>query len=754
VGQGVVTALAPSVKSLSLMIVAKEGQNSNGKPAGLDGLLLPRHLADVRKSGLTDETISRCGYRSLQAPATIQKNLRWKRYNGELGDCLAIPFVDAEGKPTGYVRLKPDRPRQKEGKPVKYESPMGLPNLPYFPPRTLAALKDPSQPLIITEGEKKAAKADQERFPCIGLVGVWGWQKKRAKGKDGKPTGERELIDSLASIAWQGRLVYVCFDSEMNPHVRGAEWHLAETLIRHGATVRIVRLPAGDPGPDGTPAKVGLDDFLVAHGPDAFRKLLAAAEEPKPPEKGLTPNEAADDPHRLARLFISQRCNHADGPTLHRYREEWCRWDGSAYRILPEEELRAELLQSVKAEFDRINLIAQKLAKEEGGSPPKVQKITKGLIANVAQALESLTVVPGTTEAPSWWDGQKWIGRNFIALSNGLLDLDALFAEKANVLLPHTPRWFSFNCLPYPFDPDADCPRWRAFLDRNLEGDRERIALLQEWFGYCLTPDTSRQRFMVFEGEGANGKSVACAVLEAMLGRENCSHVPLEVFGERFQLTPTLDKLANIASEVGELDKAAEGILKSFTAGDPMQFDRKFKPPIQAVPTARLVLATNNRPRFSDRSGGLWRRMILMPWRVVIADDDPGRVFGMDKVAWWIASGELPGILNWALAGWDRLCRQNRFTTSKVCEQALADYRIQNNPARMFLLETCRESPDGQTPCGELYEAYAEWCKSNGYSPLADCSFGREVKRAFPKVEKREIRPMGSRFYAYCGLVL
>src|SRR5262249_21140138 len=162
---------------------------------------------------------------------------------------------------------------------------------------------------------------------------------------------------------------------------------------------------------------------------------------------------------------------------------------------------------------------------------------------------------------------------------------------------------------------------------------------------------------------------VACAALEALLGSGNCAHVPLEVFGERFQLTPTVGKLANIASEVGELDKAAEGILKSFTSGDPMQFDRKYKPPIQAVPTARLVLATNNRPRFSDRSGGLWRGMILMPFRVVIAENDPGRVFGMDKPAWWEASGELPGMLNWSLAGLDRRRRQGQFTRSEVCEQ-------------------------------------------------------------------------------------
>ena len=120
------------------------------------------------------------------------------------------------------------------------------------------------------------------------------------------------------------------------------------------------------------------------------------------------------------------------------------------------------------------------------------------------------------------------------------------------------------------------------------------------------------------EGEGANGKSVVCEILTAMLGEENVSNVPLEIFGERFQLAASLGKLANIASEVGELKSVAEGFLKQFTGGDRMLFDRKGLLPIHARPTARLVLATNNRPRFSDRSAGLWRRMILLPFNVTI----------------------------------------------------------------------------------------------------------------------------------------
>ena len=155
----------------------------------------------------------------------------------------------------------------------------------------------------------------------------------------------------------------------------------------------MVRLPHGEPGPDGTLAKIGLDDFLVACGPDAFRELLAAPVDPAPAEKGLTPNEAADDPHRLARLYIGERCQHADGLKLRYYRDEWNRWDGSAYRTLPEKELRAELTASTKAEMDRLNLIAQKLA-EADKPAPTVRKMTGRLIADVSHALASMTVLP------------------------------------------------------------------------------------------------------------------------------------------------------------------------------------------------------------------------------------------------------------------------------------------------------------------------------------------------------------------------
>src|SRR5205085_1528607 len=102
-------------------------------------------------------------------------------------------------------------------------------------------------------------------------------------------------------------------------------------------------------------------------------------------------------------------------------------------------------------------------------------------------------------------------------------------------------------------------------------------------------------KFLIAEGDGENGKSVMLDTLGFVLGAGNVSRVPLEIFGERFQLTATLGKLANISPEVDNV-RLSEGIVKQFVAGDPIYVDRKGLPSIQFKPTARLVVATNNRP--------------------------------------------------------------------------------------------------------------------------------------------------------------
>lgn len=601
--------------------------------------------------------------------------------------------------------------------------------------------------VFIVEGEK-----DADRLAKLGLTAttnVGGASKSKFTGKS---KWSHEYSQALAGCD----VVILRDNDDVGLDHANAVGRSVKSIA---ARVRVPELP-------GLPPKGDISDYLDAGGTiDQLLQIVATTSDWEPPAVVATsttdsPNAAAstatryiaeadDDPHRLARVYLERHCKHAQfGCTLRNWRDEWWRWNGHSYSPLSSGDLHAEVTATIKHEFDRLYLEHVRLPGMDDKAP-QVHKVTRTRVYDTINAIRGQCLWSGAILQPCWTTVTDR-GTNCIGMANGILDIDRLLAGHEDVVYPHTPDWFSANCLNYDFNPTAKSKRWVSFLDRVMEHDVDRIALLQEWAGYLLLPDTSKQRFFVCEGEGANGKSVYCAAIEAMLGRQNVAHVPLEVFGQRFQLTPTLGKLANIAADVGELEKAAEGFLKSFTSGDSMQFDRKGLPPIDATPTARLMIATNNRPRFSDRSSGIWRRMLFVPFQVTITDAE--RIFGMDKVEWWQHSGELPGIFNWAIAGLHRLRETGKFTEPKLCKEAVDDYRLETNPARAFLSEHYCEVETCRVPAKELYSEYQKWCRESGHHPLADRAFGKEVKRCFPKADRRKYQEENARNWNYFGI--
>lgn len=504
------------------------------------------------------------------------------------------------------------------------------------------------------------------------------------------------------------------------------------SLAAVAASVHNVQLPypvVPDHGPD-------LRDWLNSGRTFAELAGIAgrtpAVEKPTGPLAGPAPIEADKDPHRLARVNLERYAQLTGGGTIKFWRDEVYLWKQNRYRRIGHAEFSSRVNETCKIEFDRINLERQSKRDTELKA---VDHVTSHVVNNVIRATASMRTISDSIELGTWLPDKS--RRNWLAMQNGILDIDAIFADSDDYLHSHTADWFSMVCLPYDFVPEAECPKWLAFLDRTLESDPDRIALLQEWAGYLLTPSTDHQKFLILEGEGGNGKSVFLAGIQAMVGLDNCAHVPLESFSDRFSLSTTMGKLLNLSADMGEIDAAAQGRLNSLTSGDVMQFDRKGIPPIECIPTARLMFATNNRPRFSDRSSGVWRRMIVVPWLVKITKEE--RILGMDKSAWWERSGELPGILWWALQGLDRLRTHGEFTHSALADEAVREYQIETNPAREFLtefVEPC-EVAMGRVYSSLLYQLYRHWCEQSGYRPLGDRGFFKEVKRVHPVCERK-----------------
>ena len=191
-----------------------------------------------------------------------------------------------------------------------------------------------------------------------------------------------------------------------------------------------------------------------------------------------------------------------------------------------------------------------------------------------------------------------------------------------------------------------------------------------------------------------------------LLGQQNVSSLPLEKFSDSHGLETTLGKLVNIVTDVGEIDKVSEGMIKQFTGGDHMFFNPKFKQGFSAKPTAKLIFSTNTRPPFRDRSEGIWRRMLLAPFAVTIPLEEQNPNLAEELTQ------ELSGIFNWAVDGYRSLLQRGHFAEPDQCRKAKNEYRLETNPARAFLKESCEAMADATVLCDDLYFGYDSYCKT------------------------------------------
>lgn len=340
-------------------------------------------------------------------------------------------------------------------------------------------------------------------------------------------------------------------------------------------------------------------------------------------------------------------------------------------------------------------------------------------------------------EPNTWIDGRLH-DHDLIATSNGILDLTALLAGDSACLIPNSPMFFSLSMLPYGYDPSADCVKFKRSIKEILPEDDSR-KFLQMWFGYNLTRDITQHKFTIFEGTGGNGKSVVLLVMRELLGHKNTSSVALEQFDlERtFPLVSMVGKLANIVEEISDVDKVAEGVLKALVSGSTISAERKHGDQFDFTPTAKLTFAGNTLPRFKDRTDGIWRRLILVPFKEKFLDETTRDTSLVDP-NFWRNSGELPGILNWAIEGLAMLRKQGSFTEPQSSKDAKIAYKLDCNPADSFLRENCEFDKKDSDKCfaGDLYRAYRDYCVSGGFSPLNSRNFAAEVKKAFPNTKQ------------------
>lgn len=643
-----------------------------------------------------------------------------------------------------YLYLSASREQREQRKKLsgqEYPKAEYAVHVPAFKPADIETMR-------ITEGVLKADIATQlSGIPTIGIPGVNGWNR---------------VFPVLRTLAAKRVLIALDADHRENPAVADAVAGLTRECVAKGFATAIETWKISD--------GKGIDDLLTnGHQPkliegDAVEKYLTEYVDPiaaklrktKPQETQSKQNhEAVDDPHRLADTLIKQRFTVDGVCVLKRWRGEWHHWDGVRYVRRDDAELRDEITRHAKQEFD-LAAERQPAARSPSGKAKrtKTRQVTKTLVGNTIQALESLTRLSRSIDQPQWLGNEAapFDMRFAFATQSGLVNIDAPPGSKP-VCVPSTPMLFSGRAVDYSFDSSAGCPEWLQFLKSIWSKDSDSISLLQEWFGYCLTDDTSHHKFLMTIGPTRSGKSTKTRILKALIGVENVASPTLGGLAGHFCLSPLLGKTLAILPDArlsGKADAVAvvERLL-SIVGEDPQDVDRKFLPHLTAVHMPiRFLLISNEIPTLSDASGAIVARsLILRMTRSFVGSED---IHLSERLL-----AELPGILNWSIAGLQRLRQRGRFKQPESGQELLDDLQRQASPISEFIGDCCVVGPKQEVSVKDLFAAWKRWCEEHGRDKAwTEAILGKNLRAAVPGLGVRKLRNGQKRQRIYTGIGL
>lgn len=352
-----------------------------------------------------------------------------------------------------------------------------------------------------------------------------------------------------------------------------------------------------------------------------------------------------------------------------------------------------------------------------------LEKINKHTIASKKQILENLKVIKNIKL-------EKFNQESLINLENGM------FSPEDLAIFPHDEKYYSTMRIPYKYDSEAKCELWLKTLNEILEGDKHKINILQEFFGYCLTKDTRQHKALLLTGESRSGKSTILQTLRSVVGDKNCSSVPLKYISNP-QYTPMLiNKLVNLDTDVSAKAAEFEAEFKTITSGEPVSCNQKFIAAFEFQPCCKVVMAANIFPKITDHSSAFYKRLILIPCDRVFSDEEQNKNLLSELRV------ELPGILNWSAQGLKRLRERGRFEDLEFMREAVKELEDENNPVNIFFEEHIVVDLSGNKYIekSNLYELYKKWCFETNNFTLSKARFASCVFKTYSKSTPKDSR--------------
>jgi len=345
--------------------------------------------------------------------------------------------------------------------------------------------------------------------------------------------------------------------------------------------------------------------------------------------------------------------------------------------------------------------------------------------SEMTQGLKDEYSAHGMSEAKDHIRGRTLVSEDemggpegLIAAENCVIDLEEQTSRD------HSPEYHFLSRLGCEFNPEATAPRFTAFLQEVVPSETER-AKLQEYAGYTLMHwSLPYHKALFLVGPTASGKSTFLDTINAMLGESTVSSLtPQQLTGERFSGAELFGKWANIRNDIPAATVENTGAFKEVIGGDPMKAERKRKDPFMFEPTAKHLYAANELPATETDDEAFYRRILLVPFPETIPEAERDKHLD-DKL-----QDELPGVLNWAIEGLQRLLANGGFTGDRSPGRTQDTWQKWSDSVSRFKDAAIDEGGSDAIAKSKLYAAYLEFCRQEGIPSDTQHSLTRGLKQ-------------------------
>lgn len=293
--------------------------------------------------------------------------------------------------------------------------------------------------------------------------------------------------------------------------------------------------------------------------------------------------------------------------------------------------------------------------------------------------------------------------RNGVIIEDNVVEYDCGF----------TPFYLDVLYKPEAYDENVD-----NFLDFICCKRKDMRVVIEEILGHILLVDRFPHKIFFLTGSGANGKSTFVEMITKFTG-ELSSHIDIANFDDGTSLVSLVGKLVNVADDVDAIYLEKSKNLKTMASGNTVGARAIYSQPITLKNTATLIFTANEPPVFKDKSDGIGRRLVILPFENKVKE----RIYNLDELL--STDNAKSYILNLALAGVKRIYDNKlEMSESKTIIEATKQYYLDNDSVLAYL----NEYPAiNSNPITTVYEAYEEFCEDSNLKAVSRVKFSRRL---------------------------